>query len=642
MGPADTGQRPTQFDDSWSALVETCPLGLAVADIKGHYLATNLRFRELLGYTEEQSREALLTSSADEQQSLVNETLFAELTRKGAGDAKVEKRYRRPDGNILWLNVRVSLVPETALRPRFFSVVVEDITERREADEVLRDSERRLRALLELNNRFASDLDLRQLARDLATGLRPHVQYDGLALMLPNSEMRELRVCAGYFPEGKGFLMEGAVCPMEGSPEGRAFLTAKPFSYSGVPAWLNSDCKERLEKEGLKSGCVVPLMRGRNVLGVLGLACFREDGFTDPNIDLLMHVADQAAIAVENALRFQRLNESRKRIEGERLYLEDEIRRERDFDEIVGQSRGLKHVLEQVETVAASDATVLILGETGTGKELIARAIHKLSSRRNHTLVRADCASIPAGLLESELFGHEKGAFTGASSRNIGRIELANKGTLFLDEAGDIPLELQSKLLRVLQEGDFERLGSTRTIHANFRLVAASNRNLAQMTERGEFRRDLYFRLDVYPIQLPPLRERVDDVPLLAWHFVKKYARRMNKHIDKIRPEDMDVLMHYSWPGNVRELQNVIERSVVGSSHGVLELPPLAEPAGSHERISTEATLAEAEREHILKVLQETDWVIAGPYGAARRLGVGRTTLLYKMRRLGIFRPKKE
>jgi len=309
--------------------------------------------------------------------------------------------------------------------------------------------------------------------------------------------------------------------------------------------------------------------------------------------------------------------------------------------EIVGQSRALRQVIEQVETVARTDATVLLLGETGTGKEVFARAIHNLSSRRDQPLVRADCALIPAGLLESELFGHERGAFTGAVARSVGRIELASKGTLFLDEAGDIPLELQSKLLRVLQEREFERLGSTRTIRVDFRLVAATNRNLLEMVGHGQFRRDLYYRLSVFPIEIPPLRDRVDDIPVLAWHFVNKYAGRMNKRIEKILPEDMEALVNHGWPGNVRELQNVVERSVVVSTGTTLALSRPTETKQIDSRPAS-PTLAEAERELILQVLQNTHWVLGGPHGAAVRLGVKRTTLLYKMRRLGIDRPSEE
>jgi len=307
--------------------------------------------------------------------------------------------------------------------------------------------------------------------------------------------------------------------------------------------------------------------------------------------------------------------------------------------DIIGRSSALRRVLQEVETVAATDSTVLILGETGTGKELIARAIHNLSTRRHHSLVRADCASIPAGLLESELFGHERGAFTGAVARNIGRFELAHEGTLFLDEVGDIPLELQSKLLRVVQEQELERLGSTRTQHVDFRLVAATNRDLAHMVSEGQFRSDLFYRLSVFPVQVPPLRMRAEDISLLVWHFVKKFSQRMNKRIDTIPAQDMEVLAAYSWPGNIRELQNFIERSVILSPGTVLRLP-----LGELNRVASNPlpkarTLAEAEREHILEALRNTEWVIGGPAGASAQLGVKRTTLLDKMRRLGISRP---
>jgi formate hydrogenlyase transcriptional activator len=315
--------------------------------------------------------------------------------------------------------------------------------------------------------------------------------------------------------------------------------------------------------------------------------------------------------------------------------------RNRARAEIIGHSWNLQRALSRMETVAATGSTVLILGETGTGKELVAREIHNLSSRRERSLVRADCVSIPAGLLESELFGHEKGAFTGAIARNIGRFELADRGTLFLDEVGDIPLELQSKLLRVLQEQEFERLGSTRTMRVDFRLVAATHRNLSEMVKRGRFRSDLYYRLNVFPIEVPPLRERTGDIPLLVTHFAKSCAYRMNKSIETIRAEDMEAFVNYSWPGNVRELQNIAERCVILSPGPVLDIAPFAELLRTVKpTVPKVKTLAEAERDYILDTLRDTEWVVGGPDGASARLGVKRTTLLYKMRRHGIFRPQ--
>jgi formate hydrogenlyase transcriptional activator len=401
-----------------------------------------------------------------------------------------------------------------------------------------------------------------------------------------------------------------------------------------VQEQLESKIEERtafLRMDNMESGGSSSPKSRRNVLEILSLTSASKNAFTEEDIDLLGPVADLIAIAIEKALRHQLLGESPKGTTEHR---------KRDFGGIVGKSEGITSVLTQVEVVAFTDSTVLILGETGTGKELIAQAIHRLSQRRDRAFVRANCAALPAGLLESELFGHEKGSFTGAISREIGRFEAAQGGTIFLDEVGDIPIELQPKLLRVIQERELERLGNTRTIHVDFRLVAATNRDLRAMIEKGQFRRDLYYRLNIFPITVPPLRGRHEDIPLLVRHFVKHYAERMNKPVKVVRPQDMEVLVQYSWPGNIRELQNVIERSVIISPDAVLELCSLVDPrTNDGSSWVPDDTLSGAEREQILKVLQESDWVIGGPDGAALRLGVKRTTLLYKMRRLGISRP---
>ena len=558
-----------------------------------------------------------------------------------AGHFETEGWRVRKDGSRFWANVILTLIRDNDGKLLGFSKVTRDLTERKRFEQELKHERDRLRLLLDLNNGFASNLDLRHLFGAVSACLRSIMRSDATVLSLPDVETNEIRVHAVDFPEGKGFIEEGFVHPTEGSVVGLVFRTAKPVVFNCLPTWLNPGIQDLLTKEGLKSGCALPLIRRGRVLGILSLACLQENAFTQQDVDLLEQVANQVAIAVENALRYHQVTESSERLAKERLYLEDEIRRERNFGEIIGKSPALKRVLKEVETVAATCSTVLLMGETGTGKELIARAIHKISSRRNRTLVRADCASIPPGLLESELFGHEKGAYTGAISREIGRFELANEGTLFLDEVGDIPLGLQSKLLRVLQEQELERLGSTRTIRVDFRLVAATNRDLKEMVEHGQFRSDLYYRLNVFPIEVPPLRDRPEDIPVLVWHFANRCAQRMNKQIEKIRAEDMEALAHYHWPGNVRELQNVIERCVILSSDAVLYCPLVAEL----ERVARNAppevrTLEQAEREHILRTLEKTDWVIGGPHGAAALLAVRRTTLLYKMRRLGISRPE--
>jgi formate hydrogenlyase transcriptional activator len=383
-------------------------------------------------------------------------------------------------------------------------------------------------------------------------------------------------------------------------------------------------------------------MREDRKLGVLHLLDRRAGAFSDADAEFLAQVGNQVAIALENALRYREVNELRTRLAEERSYLRSEIHTEHEFEQILGESPGLRQALAQAETVAPTNSTVLVLGETGTGKELIARAIHDLSGRREHIFAKLNCAAIPSGLLESELFGHEKGAFTGAIAQKPGRFELAQQGTLFLDEVGDIPLELQPKLLRVLQEQEFERLGGTRSIHVDVRLIAATNRNLGRMVENREFRADLFYRLHVFPIRIPPLRERKQDIPILVRHFTAKYAQSLNKRITTVPPEVMDALVRYEWPGNIRELQNFVERAVILSAGRELT-PLLAElqaPVAETQKGTRLGTLEQAEREHILEALRETDWTLGGTEGAAARLGIPRTTLIYKMRRLGISRPE--
>jgi formate hydrogenlyase transcriptional activator len=394
---------------------------------------------------------------------------------------------------------------------------------------------------------------------------------------------------------------------------------------------------EFLGSVGILGGCIVPMIHGGRVLGNLGLGRCEERAFTQDEIGFLSQFGTQVAIAVENALAYREIGILKEKLAQEKLYLEDEIRSEINFKEIVGESTALKAALEKVATVASSDATVLILGETGTGKELIARAIHDASRRKGRTFVKLNCAAIPTGLLESELFGHEKGAFTGAIAQKIGRMELAHGGTLFLDEVGDIPLELQPKLLRALQEREFERLGSVRTQKADVRILAATNRDLQEMVAEKEFRSDLFYRLNVFPISIPALRDRQGDVPRLIRYFVSKYAKKMDKRIETIPSASMEKLQSWHWPGNVRELENFIERSVILTQGPVLHVP-LAELQSQETDDIAPVTLRETERDHILKILKETRGTLAGPNGAAARLGVKRTTLQYKMKKLGITR----
>lgn len=498
----------------------------------------------------------------------------------------------------------------------------------------------RLKLLLDVNNSVVSTLELRELFAVIVATLRGAMPHERTSLVLYEPEHNRFRLYASHFPDGNGLIQDGLLTPVEGTPAGAAFTSRKPAVFTEESLkQFPSDIARLLVAEGVKSMCCVPLLSPNRALGTLNVATLHRRAFTPDEIDLLSQVANQFAIAVENALAYQQISELKNKLAEEKLYLEEEIRTEHRFEEIIGDSMALRTVLKQVETVAPTDSTVLILGETGTGKELIARAIHRLSGRRQHTFVKLNCAAIPTGLLESELFGHERGAFTGAIAQKIGRFELADGGTLFLDEVGDIPVELQSKLLRVLQEREFERLGATRTIRVNVRLVAATNQDLIRMVGEHRFRSDLYYRLNVFPMTMPSLRERAADIPLLVRYFVQQYAGRMNKTITTIPTHAMDTLSRYYWPGNVRELENFMERSVILSQGTVLHVPLAELKISAGHTAQPIPTLQNAERDHILRALRESNWIIGGESGAAARLGMKRTTLNSKMHKLGIVRP---
>jgi len=538
----------------------------------------------------------------------------------------------RKDGSRFWANVIVTPLRDAAGELQGFAKVTRDFTERKRAEEAL---------LLEITNVLVSNLDIRRLLAAISASIHQVARHDYASLALYDPEIKRLRVQVLDSPGDVKLNAGELLAPLEGTPAGEAFSTRQPmvldridtkrFPASGVQHLLDAD---------VISGCWLPLISHGRALGVLAVGSRHEAAFAQSNLNLLSQVANQVAIAIDNAVAFRQIVELKDKLAEEKLYLEDELRTEYNFDEIVGESPALKRLLKQVETVASTDATVLILGETGTGKELIARALHHLSPRRERTFVKLNCAAIPTGLLESELFGHEKGAFTGAITQKIGRLELAHRGSLFLDEVGDIPLELQPKLLRALQEKEFERLGSTRTIPVDVRLIAATNRDLAQMVESRQFRSDLYYRLKVFPMVVPPLRERSEDIPMLVHYFAQRHAQRMNRQIETIPPEAMHALTQWHWPGNVRELENFIERAVILSRGSVLQVPvvELKSLAAAESEPNASMTLEATEREHILRVLQETQGVIGGPRGAASRLGLKRTTLNSKMRKLGITR----
>ena len=521
--------------------------------------------------------------------------------------------------------------------------------ERHRNEEELRRERDRLRLLLEITNSMTSRLDLRRLLEVLSTNLLKVTRSDFCALLLPDADSGELRLTILYNPQSQGAICDGALIPIRGSICGKVFRSGRSQHFNTLeelrddPESFGNDVGrvffERVRAEGLKSGCDLPLVGRSGVLGVLSALKRSENAFEREAVEFLEQVSRQVAIAVENALEYEKTVTDRDKETKQRLYLEAEIRAE--FGEIVGESPALKTALSLVSVVAPTDSTVLILGETGTGKELVARAIHKLGSRSEKAFVKLNCAAIPLGLLESELFGHEKGAFTGAIAQKTGRFELADKGTLFLDEVGDIPLELQAKLLRVLQEQEFERLGSNRTHKVDVRLIAATHRDLPAMVRQGAFREDLYYRLKVFPIQVPPLRHRKEDIPRLVRHFTALYAQRMNKRIDEIAVETLDALERYPWPGNVRELQNFIERAVILSPLSTLRAPTFElEPFRPHkESLAPMNGLAEVERDHILRALDASNWVIGGGAGAAARLGMKRTSLAYRMKKLRIRRP---
>jgi formate hydrogenlyase transcriptional activator len=520
------------------------------------------------------------------------------------------------------------------------------------ASEQLQRKNDRLQLLLDVTNQVVSNLELRDLLRAISQDVRRVMQCDYAGLSLQDAENEQLRLYALDFPEGKGFFHEELVYSIEGSPSGTAFRTMKPLTLqSPFAAWLDSPIAQIAVREGLKSVCCLPLISRNRAIGVLVLGRLRDDAFTQADISFLSQIANQIALAVENALAYREIRELKEQLSKEKLYLENEIRTEMNFAQIIGNSASLRRVLKEVGTVAPTDSTVLIYGETGTGKELIARAIHDLSSRSSKPFVKLNCAAIPTGLLESELFGHEKGAFTGAIAQRIGRFEVAKGGTIFLDEIGEIPLELQTKLLRVLQEREFERLGSSRTLRTDARLIAATNRDLEVMVSEQKFRSDLYFRLNVFPVHVPALREREGDIPLLVRHFTQQFSRRMKKVMETIPSATMDALCRYHWPGNIRELQNVIERAVIVSvgpalsvDVGDLKFPKVNHPeegataANSTIKGALHSVLEETERQQILKALAQSNWIVAGPNGAAALLGINRSTLQVRIRRLGISR----
>jgi formate hydrogenlyase transcriptional activator len=514
----------------------------------------------------------------------------------------------------------------------------------------------RLQLLLNLTKRITSNLELREVLRAIAANIREVIQCDAVAVSLPNLATGKSRLYALDFPGSKGFIAEELVVTI--SPTMRRALETLTPVIATTDDDLSPEIRDKVRGEGLKGICLIPLVNHDRVVGVMTIMRTTEAPFAAEDIEFLTQASGQIAIAIENAVAYHEISELKDKLAQEKLYLEEEIRSEMGFEQIIGGSTALRHVLELVNTVAPTDSTVLLLGETGTGKELIARAIHEHSRRKNHTFVKLNCAAIPTGLLESELFGHEKGAFTGAISQKVGRLELSDHGTLFLDEVGDIPIDIQPKLLRALQEREFERLGSTHTRKVNVRLIAATNRDLEKMVASREFRSDLFYRLHVFPIRIPPLRDRKEDIPQLVSYFVQKFAKQMQKKIESIAPAVMKGLTAWDWPGNIRELENFIERSVIVTRGKSLEAPltelrrtnasePLVSPRetvraasdgadSQSDKTSIDEEYERKQREEIIRALTGCRGRVGGADGAAAHLGMKRTTFVSRMNKFGI------
>jgi len=623
-----------QSQERFRLLVEEVKdYAIFMLDPTGKIVSWNKGAQKIKGYTAKEiigQHFSCFYTSEDIERGKPNE----ELTFAAAEGRWEEEGWRlRKDGSRFWADVVITALHDQDGNLLGFTKVTRDITEGKRAREAF---------LLEVTNALVSNLDVRQLLSAIASCVRQVRRFDYATLALYDAKTTLLRMHVLESASGSEVSAppaEEALASLGKSPAGWAYATRKPLLLKGQPGekWP-FEMPPQFDHQSLKSGCWIPLIGGEGVMGTLNLFSQRPGNFTDDDVNMLTQIAGQVAIALGNAMAFRHISELKDQLTEQKQYLEDELKTAFNFDEIVGHSKPIRRVLKQVETVAPTDSSVLILGETGTGKELLARAVHNLSPRHDHTFVRLSCASIPAGLLESELFGHEKGAFTGAIAQRVGRLELAHQGTIFLDEVGDIPLELQPKLLRALQEKEFERLGSTRTITTDVRIVAATNRDLGKLVASGQFRSDLFYRLNVFPIMVPPLRERPEDISLLVQYFLSKFSQRMKKNIETVSPEGMQALCRYSWPGNIRELEHVIERAVI-LSHGPVLNVPAFEPAPAEDAPPpASSALEHIEREHIIRVLREAKGKIGGPGGAAERLGMNRTTLNSRMQKLKIFR----
>jgi PAS domain S-box-containing protein len=602
-------------------------------DTDGSVMTWNAGAERIKGYTADEIVGAHFSRFFTQEEAAQGRP--AELLQMAAARGRIEEEaWRvRKDGSRFWADVVITAIRDETGALTGYAKVTRDFTDRKRAEEAV---------MLQLSSALLSSMDFEKLLTAISASIHEVVQHDSAALALYDTAAGDM-IVQFLGPYDTSIYPGEARVPVEGTLAGQVFKTRQPVLLESLESAPHAPESIRtLSRLGMASGCWVPLVHHGKAIGTLGVLSRIEHGIGLEDVSMLERIAVQVAMAVDNSLAFRRIAELRDKLRQEKQYLQEEINLENRFEDIVGESAGLRQVLKEIETVAPTNATVLIQGETGTGKELLARSIHRLSPRHERTFIKLNCAAIPAGLIESELFGHEKGAFTGAIARKVGRLELAHEGTLFLDEVGEMPLDLQPKLLRALQEREIERVGGTRPIPVDIRLIAATNRDLAQMVQEKQFRSDLYYRLHVFPIFAPPLRERASDIPVLVQHFVATHSRRMGKAIHTIPDETMKALIRWPWPGNIRELENFLERAVILTRGPVLYVPLAELDTKVEEAFESAAaessTLHEAEREHILRVLRETGGQIGGPDGAAERLGLKRTTLNSKMKKLGIER----
>jgi formate hydrogenlyase transcriptional activator len=642
-------------EERWRSVYENSAIGVALTDLNGRFLAVNRAYERMLGYTEVELRKLTFMEITEEDYRDNNWELVSELLEGKRQQFQIEKQYRRKDGTLRWVSNNVSLVPGTESMPRFIMALSEDITQRKQAETALRKSEEKNRILLQINNAIITNLTQQALLHSISEALHPVFPFDRCAITLYQPERDSFCFLAVEGELHSDYFQTGLEFSRDETCGSWVFEHLRPLVRRDLEKEQQYFNERRLVAEGIQSMCVVPLVLQGKCIGLLSLVRREKDQYSDEDAGFLQEVANQVTLAIQNMQSYREIDNLKARVEKENVYLREELHTEHNFEEIVGNSPALLKVLRTVDQVAPTDSTVLIYGETGTGKELVARAIHSRSARNGRALVNVNCSAISAGLVESELFGHMKGAFTGALERRVGRFELAHGGTIFLDEIGELSLETQVKLLRVLQEHEFEPVGSSRSLHVDVRVIAATNRNLSEAVQAGRFRSDLFYRLNVFPIELPPLRERRSDIPQLVAFCISRFSKRLGKKIDGVSGESMENLVNYPWPGNIRELQNVIERAVVLSAEPTLrldrDLMPVPAYTKGMEAQDTDAperrqadlesrelllTLDEVDRNHILAALQHTGGVVDGPKGAAKILKLHPNTLRHRMNKLGI------